>query len=132
MSVVNPYVWGTGRRKTSIARIRLKSGTGQFLVNGKPFDEFFVTHDTRRAALRPLVVTETVKGYDVWATVCGGGITGQADSVLLGIARALKTDNPGLEPTLRQNSLLTRDSREVERKKYGLRGARRATQFSKR
>lgn len=132
MAVTNPYTWATGRRKTSVARVRLKSGTGQFLVNGRPLEEFFVTHDTRRAAVRPLTVTETTKGYDVWVSVQGGGITGQADSVALGIARALRSDNPGLEPTLRQNGLLTRDSRAVERKKYGLRGARRATQFSKR
>ncbi len=132
MAVANPYVWGTGRRKTSVARVRIKSGTGQFLVNGHPMDHFFTTPDTRRAALRPLVVTETAKNYDVFVQVEGGGITGQADSTSLGLARAIKIDNPGLEPALRQHSLLTRDSREVERKKYGLRGARRATQFSKR
>jgi small subunit ribosomal protein S9 len=130
--VANPYVWGTGRRKTSIARVRVKPGTGQFLVNGEPMDRFFTTADTRRSASKPLVVTETTKNYDVFVQVEGGGITGQADSTSLGLARALKTDNPGLEPVLRQHGLLTRDSREVERKKYGLRGARRATQFSKR
>lgn len=132
MAVANPYVWGTGRRKTSIARVRIKSGTGQFLVNGHPMETFFTTPDTRRSATRPLVVTETAKNYDVWVQVEGGGITGQADSTSLGVARALKMDNPGLEPALRQHGLLTRDGREVERKKYGLRGARRATQFSKR
>lgn len=132
MAVANPYVWGTGRRKTSIARVRIKSGTGQFLVNGLPLEKFFTTPDTLRSSTRPLVVTETRKNYDVWVHVEGGGVTGQADSTSLGLARALKADNPGLEPALRQHGLLTRDSREVERKKYGLRGARRATQFSKR
>lgn len=132
MAIVNPYVWGTGRRKTSVARVRIKAGTGQFLVNGVPMEQFFTTPDTRRSATRPLVVTETAKNYDVFVNVCGGGITGQADSTSLGLARALKADNPALEPLLRQHGLLTRDSREVERKKYGLRGARRATQFSKR
>lgn len=132
MAVTNPYVWGTGRRKTAIARVRIKSGTGQVLVNGKPLERFFTTPETVRSSLRPLTVTETAKNYDVWVQVEGGGITGQADSTSLGLARALKADNPGLEPVLRQHGLLTRDSREVERKKYGLRGARRATQFSKR
>ncbi|MEZ5965183.1 MAG: 30S ribosomal protein S9 [Planctomycetota bacterium] len=125
-------MWGTGRRKTAIARVRIKSGTGQVLVNGKPLERFFTTPETVRSSLRPLTVTETAKNYDVWVQVEGGGITGQADSTSLGLARALKADNPGLEPVLRQHGLLTRDSREVERKKYGLRGARRATQFSKR
>lgn len=132
MAVANPYVWGTGRRKTSVARVRMKAGTGQILVNGKPLERFFTTPDTVRSSMRPLIVTETAKNYDVWVQVEGGGITGQADSTSLGLARALKLDNPGLEAVLRQNGLLTRDSREVERKKYGLRGARRATQFSKR
>jgi small subunit ribosomal protein S9 len=132
LAVANPYVWGTGRRKTSIARVRIKAGTGQFLVNGLPMQRFFTTPDTQRSALRPLVVTEAGKSYDVWVQVEGGGITGQADSTSLGLARALKIDNPGYEALLRQHGLLTRDSREVERKKYGLRGARRATQFSKR
>ena len=128
----DPYVWGTGRRKTSVARVRVKSGTGQFVVNDKPWDQFFTTHDTRRIALQPLKVTESQPNYDVWAQVEGGGPVGQAGAVSLGIARALKSDNPNFEPKLRENGLLTRDSREVERKKYGLHKARRATQFSKR
>ena len=128
----NPFVWGTGRRKTAVARVRIKSGSGQFLVNGKQVKEFFTTPDTLSAAMRPLQVTESAATYDVAVSVNGGGITGQAGAVCLGVARALKKDNPNFEAALRQNGLLTRDSRKVERKKYGLRKARRATQFSKR
>ncbi len=132
MAVINPYIWGTGRRKTSTARVRIKPGTGKFLINGKAHDAFFVTEDTRRAALQPLVVTETRDSFDIWANVAGGGITGQAGAVSLGIARALRRDNENFDRTLRDNGLLTRDSREVERKKYGRHKARRSTQFSKR
>ena len=128
----DPYIWGTGRRKTSVARVRLKSGTGQFIVNGRPADQYFTTPDTRRSAARALEVTESAKSYDVWAHVDGGGVTGQADAVSLGVARALKIDHAEFEPLLREHGLLTRDPRMVERKKYGLRKARRATQFSKR
>lgn len=128
----DPYVWGTGRRKTSVARVRIKSGSGQFLVNDKPVEEFFSTLDTKRSALRALEATESRGSYDIWARVSGGGVTGQADAVSLGVARALKRDHPEFEHVLRENGLLTRDPRMVERKKYGLRKARRATQFSKR
>lgn len=128
----DPYVWGTGRRKTSVARVRIKSGTGQFLVNGKKVEEYFTTPDSRRSATEPLEATESVGSYDIWAHVDGGGITGQADAVSLGVARALKLDHSEFEHTLREQGLLTRDPRMVERKKYGLRKARRATQFSKR
>ena len=125
-------MWGTGRRKTAVARVRVKAGSGKFLINDKPVDEFFTTHDTRLAASRPLQVTETAETLDVTVNVVGGGITGQAGAVSLGIARALKKDNVNFEAALRENGLLTRDSRKIERKKYGLRPARRATQFSKR
>ena len=128
----DPYIWGTGRRKTAVARVRIKSGSGQFLVNGKPVDEFFCTDDTRRAVQQPLAATESATSYDIWVNVTGGGITGQAGAVSLGLARALKNDNQNLEAVLREQGLLTRDSRMIERKKYGLRKARRATQFSKR
>ncbi|MEM7205523.1 MAG: 30S ribosomal protein S9 [Planctomycetota bacterium] len=128
----DPYVWGTGRRKTAVARVRLKAGSGAFLVNGKPVNDFFTTDTTRRSASQSLEATETGGTYDVWVNVIGGGINGQADAVSLGLARALKTDNPAFEAILRERGLLTRDSRMVERKKYGLRKARRATQFSKR
>ncbi len=128
----DPYVWGTGRRKTSVARVRIKAGSGNYQVNGKAVEEFFTTPETRRMAYDSLKSTDTTKNFDVFVTVSGGGITGQAGAVSLGIARALKTENPVVEQTLRDNGLLTRDSRKVERKKYGLRKARRATQFSKR
>ena len=128
----DPYVWGTGRRKRAVARVRVKPGSGQFLINGKPVEEFFTTRDTRLAATRPLQVTETAGNLDIAVNVIGGGITGQAGAVSLGLARALKNDNENFEVVLRENGLLTRDSRKVERKKYGLRKARRATQFSKR
>jgi small subunit ribosomal protein S9 len=128
----DPFVWGTGRRKQSVARVRIKSGSGQFTINGRPADDFFTTADTRKAALQPLVVTETRQTYDVWVNVIGGGITGQSGAVSLGLARALKRENPSFEGVLRENGLLTRDSRMIERKKFGLRKARRATQFSKR
>ncbi|HEB53025.1 MAG TPA: 30S ribosomal protein S9 [bacterium] len=132
MAVNNPYIWGTGRRKTSTARVRIKPGTGKFVVNGKEVNDFFVTEDTRRSAVEPLVVTETRNNYDVWVNVDGGGITGQAGATSLGIARALRRENENFEPLLREHGLLTRDSREVERKKYGRHKARRSTQFSKR
>ena len=101
-------------------------------ANGKKFDEFFTTEDSRRAVLSPLTATETASSYDIWVNVNGGGITGQSDAVKLGLARALKEDHPEFEAALRAQNLLTRDARRVERKKYGLRKARRATQFSKR
>lgn len=132
MAVNNPYIWGTGRRKTSAARVRIKAGTGKFVINGRDFDQFFVTEDTRRAALQPLVVTETRNNFDIWVNVAGGGITGQAGAVSLGVARALLRENENFDKLLRDNGLLTRDSREVERKKYGRHKARRSTQFSKR
>jgi len=128
----DPFVWGTGRRKTAVARVRIKSGTGSFLVNGKPVEEFFTTENTRRAATSPLVATESVQSYDIWVGVSGGGVSGQAGAVSLGLARALKLDHPDYEAVLRDRGLLTRDPRMIERKKYGLRKARRATQFSKR
>lgn len=132
MAVINPYIWGLGRRKTASARVRIKAGTGKFVVNGKDFDQFFVTDDTRRMALQALLVTETRDNYDVWANVIGGGVTGQAGAVSLGIARALLKENENFDKLLREHGLLTRDSREVERKKYGRHKARRSTQFSKR
>ena len=123
---------GLGRRKSAVARVRLRPGAGGFLVNGRPVDEFFRTIQSQKRVREPLVVTETAASYDVAATVQGGGPTGQADAVLLGIARALKKMNPGYDDVLRANGLLTRDSRMKERKKYGRRGARRGFQFSKR
>jgi small subunit ribosomal protein S9 len=132
VAVNNPYIWGTGRRKTSTARVRIKAGTGKFVVNGLEVEKFFVTHDTRRQALMPLAVTETRNNYDIACNVDGGGITGQAGAVSLGLARALREENENFDKVLREHGLLTRDSREVERKKYGRHKARRSTQFSKR
>jgi small subunit ribosomal protein S9 len=132
VTVNNPYVWGTGRRKTATARVRIKAGTGKVEVNGKDFEQFFVTPDSRRNALLPMSVTETRNNYDVWVNVVGGGPTGQAGAVSLGIARALLKENGNFDKVLREKGLLTRDAREVERKKYGRHKARRSTQFSKR
>ncbi len=132
MAVINPWTWGLGRRKSAIARVRLKPGAGGFVVNGKPMDNYFVTIQTRQRARQPLTVSDAEETYDVFCNVRGGGPSGQAEAVSLGIARALKTINPATFETLRENSLLTRDSRMKERKKYGRRGARRGFQFSKR
>ncbi|MBI2826429.1 MAG: 30S ribosomal protein S9 [Planctomycetia bacterium] len=123
---------GTGRRKTSVARVRVRAGNGTITVNGRSFESFFVREQDRKAVLDPLAQTDRVGSVDVSITVHGGGITGQAGACKLGIARALKKYDSGLEDALRQGHLLTRDSRMKERKKYGLRGARRGTQFSKR
>jgi small subunit ribosomal protein S9 len=123
---------GTGRRKSSVARVRVRAGTGMILINRRPLDNYFPLPQQRNAVMAPLVHTDKVGEVDVVIRVHGGGTTGQADACKLGIARALKNLDPALEETLRDSDLLTRDGREVERKKYGLRGARRATQFSKR
>ena len=123
---------GTGRRKSSVARVRVRPGSGMILVNKRPLDEFFANEKDIKDVLAPLEVTETRQAVDVIVKVHGGGFTGQAGAIRLGIARALKKMDPELEHTLREAGHLTRDSRMKERKKYGLRGARRGTQFSKR
>ena len=132
MAVINPWTWGLGRRKKAIARVRLKAGSGGFVVNGKPYDEFFPTLQAKKAAQAPLIATENIPTYDIFVNVKGGGLTGQSEAVSLGIARALKVINPATFETLREHGLLTRDARSKERKKYGRRGARRGFQFSKR
>jgi small subunit ribosomal protein S9 len=124
--------YGTGRRKSSIARVFLRPGNGKFTVNGKQFDVYFVTPQQRVAAMRPLVISETVGQFDVVTTVRGGGIMGQADSVKLGIARALMLFNAELRKGLKAEGLVSRDARIKERKKYGQKGARARFQFSKR
>ena len=123
---------GTGRRKTSVARVRVRPGKGVITINGRPLEDYFVNELDRNSALAPLVQTDRLKSVDVVITVHGGGNTGQSGACKLGIARALKVYDSGLEPALRTGNLLTRDSRMKERKHYGLRGARRGTQFSKR
>jgi len=124
---------GTGRRKTSVARVRLKDGgSGQILVNDRPFDEYFPNVQDRMAVLAPLTAAGKREALDVRIRVEGGGPTGQAGACRLGIARALVSFNAELHESLRSGQHLTRDSRMKERKKYGLRGARRGTQFSKR
>lgn len=123
---------GTGRRKAAVARVRLRPGTGKISVNNREFEEFFRTAQLRSAVLAPLLASEMRESVDVVITVSGGGTTGQADACKLGIARAMIQFAPESEAKLRQERMLTRDAREVERKKYGLRKARRGTQFSKR
>jgi small subunit ribosomal protein S9 len=123
---------GTGRRKSSIARVRVKPGSGSVSVNDRPLEEFFNNIGQRNAAVAPLNDTNMADQLDVRVRVQGGGITGQAHACRLGIARALKKLNIELEDALRDGGHLTRDGRMKERKKYGLRGARRGTQFSKR
>ncbi|GAB4190100.1 MAG: 30S ribosomal protein S9 [Phycisphaeraceae bacterium] len=126
------FIWGTGRRKSAVARVRIKPGEGKFLINGREVDSYFTEPQHQAACRRPLEVTQTLGKLDVFVNAHGGGITGQAEAVLLGVARALKGYDPTLEATLRANGLLTRDPREVERKKPGQPGARRRFQFSKR
>jgi len=123
---------GTGRRKTSVARVRLMKGNGVFQVNGRDLDDFFVRDEDRQAVLTPLRIAKALGRYDVHCSVNGGGFTGQAGGIVLGIARALLKAEPESEPALRAESLLTRDARMKERKKYGQRGARARFQFSKR
>ena len=123
---------GTGRRKTAVARVRVRPGQGRISVNNREFEEFFRSVQQRTSVLAPLLATEKRETVDVVITVYGGGVTGQADACKMGIARALKEFDPVCESVLREKSLLTRDSRKVERKKYGRRKARRSTQFSKR
>jgi small subunit ribosomal protein S9 len=125
-------ILGLGRRKTAVARVRLKPGTGSYLINGRPLAEFFGTLRDANEARAPLGLLETPDTYDVLASVHGGGPHGQAGALSLGVARALKTANPALFERLRQGGFLTRDPRMKERKKYGKRGARRGFQFSKR
>ena len=124
--------YGTGRRKSSVARVRLLEGTGNITINGKDIEEFFGLETLKVIARQPLTVTNTTSKYDVIATVKGGGFTGQAGAVRHGIARALNEANSEYRPVLKSNGFLTRDPRMKERKKYGLKKARKAPQFSKR
>jgi len=124
--------YGTGRRKRAVARVFLRPGSGDFKVNGRAFEEYFVTESQRSAAKMPLVSTESAATFNVLANVSGGGVNGQADAVKLGIARALMLFNTDLRKKLKTEGLVSRDSRGKERKKYGQKGARKRFQFSKR
>jgi len=126
------YWWGTGRRKSSVARVRIKPGNGKFLVNKRQFEDYFTREQDRKAVLAPLKAVDAEKSFDVFINVKGGGTTGQAGASLLGIARALKKYDENYIQVLRDGGHLTRDPRMVERKKPGQRGARRRFQFSKR
>lgn len=124
--------YGTGRRKSSVARVFLRPGSGEFKVNGKGFDEYFVTDAQRISAKQPLALTETTANFNVVANVSGGGINGQADALRMGLARALQEFNPELRAKMKAAGYLSRDARGKERKKYGQKGARKRFQFSKR
>jgi small subunit ribosomal protein S9 len=124
--------WATGRRKTAVARVRLAAGSGRITVNGHAWDEYFLTHDTRRAVMQPLKAAGAESRFDIHATVEGGGPQGQAEALRHAVSRALVLVDEGTEATLRNAGFLTRDARRKERKKYGQRGARARFQFSKR
>jgi small subunit ribosomal protein S9 len=124
--------YGTGRRKTAIARVFMRPGTGNFKVNGKAFEQHFVTDAQRIQAKSPLVLTETANTFDIVVTVSGGGVDSQSGAMKMGIARALLEFNPELRAKVKAEGFLTRDARQKERKKYGQKGARKRFQFSKR
>lgn len=127
-----PYFYGTGRRKNSVSRVRLYQGSGKITINGRDIDEYFGLETLKLIVRQPLELTGTVENYDVVCTVTGGGVTGQAGAIRHGISRALIEANAELRPQLKAAGFLTRDPRMKERKKYGLKAARRAPQFSKR
>ena len=127
-----PYFYGTGRRKSSVARVRLYNGTGKVTINGRDIDDYFGLETLKVIVRQPLVLTDNADKFDVVCTVTGGGVTGQAGAIRHGISRALLLASEELRPALKKAGFLTRDPRMKERKKYGLKGARRAPQFSKR
>ena len=126
------YFFGTGRRKEAVAQVRLFSGNGAIIINDVPYEEFYPYFEHRQTIMRPLLVTDGVNKYNVVVKVAGGGVAGQSGAISHGIARALLKADEGLRPVLRQNGLLTRDSRVKERKKVGLKRARKAPQYTKR
>jgi small subunit ribosomal protein S9 len=130
--MIGNYYYGTGRRKSSVARVFIKAGKGDIIVNEKPVDQYFSRETGRMIVRQPLELTNNVGSFDVMVTVAGGGESGQAGAIRHGITRALIDYDAALKPTLKKGGLVTRDAREVERKKVGLRKARRAKQFSKR
>ena len=127
-----PYFYGTGRRKKSVARVRLYPGTGAITINGRDIDNYFGLETLKFIVRQPINLTDTADKFDIVCNVTGGGITGQAGAIRHGLSRALLQYNEELRPALKKAGFLTRDPRMKERKKYGLKGARRAPQFSKR
>ena len=127
-----PYFYGTGRRKSSVARVRVYAGTGKIIINDREIDDYFGLETLKLIVRQPLALTDTAEKFDIICRVGGGGVTGQAGAIRHGIARALLQYDENLRPALKKAGFLTRDPRMKERKKYGLKGARRAPQFSKR
>ena len=132
MYETNPYFYGTGRRKSSVARVRVYAGTGKIIINDREIDDYFGLETLKLIVRQPLALTETEEKFDIVCRVAGGGVTGQAGAIRHGLARALLQYDENLRPALKRAGFLTRDPRMKERKKYGLKGARRAPQFSKR
>ncbi len=130
--MTKPLAQTVGRRKESVVRVRLREGTGRVVLNGRQLEDYFPTMATRMRVMEPLQLTSTQGSFDIDATLEGGGVNGQADALRLGIARALVEYDGEMRPSLKKAGLLTRDARAVERKKYGLRKARRAVQYTKR
>ena len=127
-----PYLYGTGRRKHSVARVRVYPGTGSITINGRDIDDYFGLDTLKLIVRQPMALTETLGKYDIVCTVAGGGVAGQAGAIRHGLSRALLQAGDEMRPILKKAGFLTRDPRMKERKKYGLKGARRAPQFSKR
>ena len=127
-----PYFYGTGRRKSSVARVRVYAGTGKITINGRDIDDYFGLETLKLIVNQPLELTDTVGKFDIVCTVTGGGVTGQAGAIRHGLSRALLQYEEEIRPVLKKAGFLTRDPRMKERKKYGLKAARRAPQFSKR
>ena len=127
-----PYLYGTGRRKHSVARVRVYPGTGSITINGRDIDDYFGLETLKLIVRQPMALTETLGKFDIVCTVAGGGVSGQAGAIRHGLSRALLQHSDEMRPVLKKAGFLTRDSRMKERKKYGLKAARRAPQFSKR
>ena len=132
MYETTPFFYGTGRRKSSVARVRVYAGTGKITINDRDIDDYFGLETLKLIVRQPLALTDTAEKFDIICRVGGGGVTGQAGAIRHGIARALLQYDENLRPALKKAGILTRDPRMKERKKYGLKGARRAPQFSKR
>ena len=132
MYETNPYFYGTGRRKESVARVRVYAGTGKIIINGRDIDDYFGLDTLKLIVRQPLTLTETTEKFDIICRVNGGGVSGQAGAIRHGLSRALLQYSDELRPVLKKAGFLTRDPRMKERKKYGLKAARRAPQFSKR